>query len=190
MLQNLEVREMIRLLELARAPELTSEKAAAVWREIQRRAASAPAMGAAGTGDLVRRLQESVIQVARELVASLVPDTLIPSGAVRSTATELPKVLVYETDDLSISISFAGHPGSERLRLIGQVAPKTEIELPAGGRIAVFSEREMFATNLDEFGEFIVQGVPPGNLHMDILLGSDAIQISPIQTQSVQVMEE
>jgi len=190
MLQNLETREMLRLLELARAPEVTSEKAAAVWREIQRRTAAPPVTGAAGAGDFWRRFQEGVVQSAREVVASLVPETLMPSGAVRSAAIELPKVLVYQTDALSISISFAGRPGSDHLRLIGQVAPKVEAELPPGGQIAVFSERELFAADLDEFGEFVVEGVPPGILHMDILLGSDAIQISPIQTQAVQVMEE
>ena len=190
MLQDMEMREMIRLLELARGPELTSEKAAFVWREVQRRAPSSQALGATDAGDLLRRLRESVVQGARELAASLVPEALAPSGAVRSAATELPKVLVYETEDLTISISFAGNPASERLKLIGQVAPKAEVELAAGGQVAVFSEREMFAAELDHYGEFAVAGVPSGNLHMDIRLGSDSIQISPIQTQAVQVIEE
>lgn len=188
MLDDAESREMMRLLAFATTPEIGAEKAAAVWREVQRR--SRVSSAAPDLSQVLGRLRDGVMSGMRELAATLVPDALVPSAAVRSAGAGRPRLLMYETEDHTISVSFSGRRGSERLKLIGQVAPKRDLEIAPGGKVAVFGASDAAFGEVNAYGEFVLEDVPPGDLHMDIVMGADAIQISPIQTKAVQVMED
>lgn len=179
-LQAAEVREMIWALELAAGPEIEPGRAAAIWSEVKRRARSQSIPVSSG---FLARFREGLVRGCRQVAATLVQEALAPSPAVRSADVAVPTLLVYETEHFAISLSFSGPPDSTHVNLIGQVVPKVATELPSGGKIAVWSEGDTGFADLDERGEFALESVPRGDLHMDILLGTEAIQISPIHTR-------
>ncbi len=186
-LQAQELREMIWALELASAPELSPQKIAMLWREVRSRTSAGAAPGVAG---ILSQMRDGLAHALREVAATLVQESLIPSPAVRGTETALPRLLVYETDEYAISLTFQAPPEATLLKLIGQVVPKIAPDLPPGGEIAVWSEAETKFGRLDTNGEFSVEGVPSGDLHIDILLGTDSIQLSPIHTGALRARED
>lgn len=179
-MQSPEMREMVWALELAAAKEMSREEAYQVWLKVKGRSMESVRENV-GTFD---RLRGSLTRGLREVAASLVQESLLPSLAVRGATSAQPKLLVYETDEFAISVSFSGPPEATRLKLIGQVAPKVSPEIPSGGKIALWSDSETFFAEVNEHGEFSVDNVPRGDLHMDILLGDDCIQLSPIHTRT------
>lgn len=186
-LQTPEMRQMLWALQFSATPEMSHERAAAVWGEVKRQAG---VRSVDDPGEAVRRLWGGLARGWRLVTAMLVPEVLVPSPAVRGAATALPKLLVYETDSFSISLSFMGSPQSDRIKLVGQVVPKVASEIPAGGKVALWSDRETVFGDVNEYGEFTVESASRGELHMDILLGTESIQLSPIQTRAVQVTED
>lgn len=178
LLQTPALREVVWALELAAQPAITAAEAKAVWQRVKKQAAAGAGLGAA-----MRRLRDDIVLGWREVSATLVPEALVPSPAVRGSETAEPALLVYETDAFAISLSLIAPPEANRLRLIGQLVPKTAGAIPAGGKVVVWSERETSTGEVNEHGEFALDGVPRGDLHMDILIGEDAIQLSPIQTR-------
>jgi hypothetical protein len=54
----------------------------------------------------------------------------------------------------------------------------------------VWGESETKFGRLDTNGEFSVEGVQSGDLHIDILLGTDSIQLSPIHTGALRARED
>jgi hypothetical protein len=172
-------------LELAARPEMSAADAARIWQEVRRRADESPL-----TGDAVRRLRDGLVRGWRQLTASLVQETLIPSPAVRGPEAARPALLVYETDEFAISLSFSAPNEADRLRMVGQLVPKRAREIPAGGKVLVWSEHATSSGELNDHGEFALDELPRGDLHMDILLGGDSIQISPIQTRPNPIREE
>jgi hypothetical protein len=186
-LQSPELREMIWALELSAVPELGPQKIEAIWREVRARASGNAPPELAG---IMTQMKESLARGLRVIAATLVQETLIPSPAVRGTETASPKLLVYETEEYAISLTFQTLPESTRLKLIGQVVPKTAPDLGPGGEVAVWSESETSAGPVNPNGEFTLEGVPAGDLHIDILLGTDSIQLSPIHTGAARAKED
>ena len=126
------------------------------------------------------RLRAFLGGAVRELTATLVTDTLVPSPAVRGSNLALPKLLVFETDEhaVSISVSLEG----ERTRLLGSIVPKLSESIPSGGSATIYGGTEPMRVDVSDHGEFEAAGVPRGDLHIDIELGDVRIQISPIHT--------
>jgi hypothetical protein len=181
------VREVHWALELAASPKVSPAEAAQIWQRVKQ---EATADAGADLSGAIRRLRAGLLRGWREVTATLVQEALIPSPAVRGTASAQPALLVYETDAFAISLSFSAPPETNRLRMVGQLVPKTATEIPAGGKVVVWSERETASSEVNEHGEFALDDIPRGDLHMDILLGEDAIQLSPIQTRSSRDREE
>lgn len=187
MFQDPAVREVHWALELAASPRVSAGEAEQIWRQVRRRISEPRGVDMAGA---VRRWRDGLAQGWREVTATLVQEALIPSPAVRGAETAQPALVVYETGDFAISLTFSAPPETERLRLIGQVVPKTASALPPGGQVVVWSERETRTGEVNENGEFAIEGVPRGELHMDILIGDDAIQLSPVPTRSSRNPED
>ena len=185
--QDPAVREVHWALELAASPPVPDAEAARIWRLVRARAAAST--GSDVTGAL-RRLRDGLKSGWREITATLVPDALLPSLAVRGVEAAQPALLVFETDAFAISLSLSSPPEQNRVRMVGQLVPKSATEIPAGGRVVVWSGRETAAGEVNEHGEFAFDGLPHGDLHMDILIGDDAIQLSPIQTRAGRRTEE
>jgi hypothetical protein len=180
------MREIRWALELIARPELSGEKAAAVWFETKRRLVETDLETRIPLG----RLRDALAGKWREITGILVQDSLAPSAAVRSAGVAAPKLLVFETPDFLISLSFSGRPEAQRLEIIGQIAPRTADHLPPGGRIEVWSDSETNFGEINDRGEFALEEVPRGDLHIDILMGGDSIQLSPIHTRTVQLLED
>lgn len=186
-LRSEEMREVIWALELASCASVDSVTADGIWREVKRRAAVRPGAEVIRTA---RTIWGEVSRGLREVVATLDQRTLRPAAAVRSAGEDRPRVLIYETDQYAVSLTFSGAPEATRVSMIGQIVPKAATSIPEGGRVAVFSDRETSLAAVNEFGEFSVSGVRRGSLHMDLLLGTESIQISPIETSAVRTLEE
>jgi hypothetical protein len=186
-LQTPSIREVHWALELAAGHQVSRVQADRIWQQVKGMASEGAESAAGGA---LRRLREGLLQGWRQISASLVQEILVPSAAVRGAESAEPALLIYETDRFAISLSFSRPNETSRLRLVGQLAPKSATEIPAGGRIIVWGNQESATSELDERGEFALDPVPGGDLHMDILLGKDAIQLSPIQTRSGGTREE
>jgi len=165
-----ELRDLLWTLELAGA-ELEPARVEQAWQEARR---------AASAGGLAQRVRQSVGGAVRDLVASLAPETLVPSPAVRGAGSAVPGMQVFVTDEYAVSISLAGPPQADRLRLIGNVTPRAAQELPSGGRATIYCGTEVIHAGIAALGEFEAERVPRGDLHIDIELGASRIQLSPI----------
>lgn len=172
-----EVREMMWALEFAAARPVDAATAAKVWRDVrERRGATA-------------RVRDAVDRGLRQVVAMLVPESLAFSTAVRSGEGANPRLLVYETDQFTVSLAFDSPPESAVVALTGQVVPRVSQHLPAGGVVRVWNASGTAETALNEYGEFSLRSLRHGDLHMDIILGGDNIQISPIHTRAARERE-
>ncbi|MCA9730045.1 MAG: hypothetical protein KC729_20345, partial [Candidatus Eisenbacteria bacterium] len=136
-------------LLVAGAPEPGAGLMARTWSAILQDAA----------GRKVRSLVENVRAVAAEVWATLVADSLVPSAAVRGAATASPRLLVYETPEYSVSLSFLTGADRGRTDLVGTVVPKQAPELPAGGSVEVADRTDVEPAKVSEFGEFRFDGI-------------------------------
>lgn len=139
------------------------------WRHIERARALDPAARAiAHAGDALRGI-----------VAVLVGDTARPSHAVRGATTALPRVLVYETDAVGISLSIEEH-GERAIAVKGQIMPRHEPSLPDGGRAIVAADEACVEVPLGAFGEFDAGVVPRATLHVVVVIGSTRVELPAV----------
>jgi hypothetical protein len=106
-----------------------------------------------------RELAAGVRAAVAEIWATLSADSLQPSAAVRGADDAMPRLLVYETADYSVSLSFVPAAEQGSTDIIGQVVPKSALELPQGGQVQVRNRPELDAYRVSEFGEFRISGL-------------------------------
>jgi hypothetical protein len=180
-----ETRRTLLTLELT-AAAVSDQEAESIWESARREcgfAASsattgdgAPVLSEQGRADRPRGFRALAGRLG-DLFATLVPDGPLESAAVRGTAL-LPRLLVYETDDHTISLAL--NPRGERVEIAGSVTPKGAGELPAGGRATVYGETGECSAHLNDHGEFLIPGIPRSDLHLELELGDTRVQVSPI----------
>jgi len=107
----------------------------------------------------VRDLASGIGAAAKELWATLTADSLAPSHAVRAADQATPRLLVYETPDYSVSLSFIPTEEKGRTDILGQVVPKNAMELPEGGEVRIANRPDLEAYRMSEFGEFRISGL-------------------------------
>lgn len=114
----------------------------------------------------------------REIWAVLVSPPLVPSHAVRGTAT--PRLMMYETDEFVVSISIS--EGSARMtrELLGKVIPRVATRLPEKGRVILRQSGREETGDLSEFGGFRFVDIPSGEIAISIEVASALIRIPPI----------
>ncbi len=117
----------------------------------------------------------------REIVATLVADSLRPSAAVRGAVSASPRLLVYDTDAYAISVS--ADREADRCVLRGQVTPTAADELPPRRTVTVRASASSTPTeaDLNEFGEFVFDALPWGEFELTFTLGSDRVHIPPFR---------
>lgn len=165
-----ELRDLLWTLELAGA-ELDPDRVEQVWQE---------AKDTARARGLTQRLRDGLTGAVRDLVASIAPETLVPSPAVRGSGAAVPAVQVFVTDEYAVSLSVTVSSQADQVRLVGSITPRTSQDLPSGGRATIYGGTEVIGVDVNSLGEFEAERVPPGDLHIDIELGASRIQLSPI----------
>lgn len=171
--------ELVRLLRDARLPVVpealasdTLPRVLALARERDaRRAAEA---SPSDQGEWWARARAA----AREFVAVLVGDSLTPTHALRGGGG--PRVLRYEAGDYALSIALSEGPRGRQLR--GQVTPRAAAELPEARRALLHvtsreAEVHIVDGEVSEFGEFLFDAVPAGEVHLSILAGEEVIRV-------------
>lgn len=106
-----------------------------------------------------RQLATEIREAAAEVWAVLIADSLAPSAAVRGGNHASPRLLVYETPEYSVSLSFLPAAEKGHADILGQVVPKSALELPAGGEVQVTNRPDLQGYQVSEFGEFRISGV-------------------------------
>jgi len=114
-------------------------------------------------------------------VASVVSESLRPSPAVRGSTLASPRLMIFETDALVISISISEPSPTQVRQLVGSIAPKMAQSLHAGGRATVVSGLKRIHAEIDEHGEFEAAIIAPEDFRIEIELGSDRILVLPSQ---------
>jgi hypothetical protein len=163
-----------RLLAAARVAPVAAPSAEMIdraWRRIAR-------------ARLVDRAIARAGEALETVVAALVGDSTEPSPAVRGATTAVPRVLVYETDDVGISISLAGH-GESEITLKGQVMPRHDTSLPDGGRVVIAAGDHGVELSLGAFGEFDAGTLPRETLHLVFVIGSARIELPAVPVGGV-----
>lgn len=106
---------------------------------------------------------------------------LQPVAGVRAAAAqESQGQLVYTTETADIALNFRRRPENGKLDLDGQVFPNEGEEPGVFGVRILRGTEEVGATATDELGEFVFEGVAPGEYQ--ILLSSQEVEIliSPV----------
>jgi hypothetical protein len=131
----------------------------------------------------VREAASGIRSAARELWATLTADSLVPSAVVRSGDHATPRLLVYETPDYAVSLSFIPTEEKGRTDILGQVVPKNAMELPEGGEVHIANRPELEAYRMSEFGEFRIAGLTciEGS-HLTLAFPEMRIHLGPLPT--------
>lgn len=159
------------------SPEPEPGVVAEIWREAQRRTQPQPETEVPfAAGRPARGLRSTF----RRLAATLRPVPLQPALAVRGPAVAAPRLLIFETEEHTISLSISLSPAPGGARIIGGIAPKAGCTLASGGRVALYAGGQALTGEISSYGAFTLDGVPIGDLHLEINLGGDVIEISPI----------
>lgn len=165
-----EMQDLLWTLELA-GTDLSPERVEQVWQEAKR---------AASAAGLAQRVRDGLSGAVRDLVASIAPETLVPSPAVRGRGSARSGMQVFVTDEYAISVSISDSAQAGRLRVVGSVTPRLSPELPGGGRVTIYGGAEVIGADINQNGEFDAEPVPRGDLHIDVELGETRIQLSPM----------
>jgi len=160
-------------------PELVSE---IEWARAEADRLSTSALPSPGsTGDSWAARVRSGI--ARLLEAALVADSWMDQAvAVRGSSNASPRILVYETEDYTVSISLhlGADPQQPEVDLIGQMAPRQGTALPAGiVAHLVTDDGASLDSSVEPYGEFRFETLRSQPASLAIDFGSDRIEIGP-----------
>jgi hypothetical protein len=169
--------QAVRLLDRLHHSRLSAPPRPLVERALRRVLEEAGTAVPAG----FERLTAFLTRGLREAVAALVSDSWTPSHAVRSVSHASPRTLLYETDRLTITVSFREGAHRETTDILGQVAPKREDRLASGGRVVLGCQSEVAEDTLSELGEFAFRDVSRGTHLLALELGDDLVRIGPIE---------
>ncbi len=125
----------------------------------------------------VRERLEVAAGVAREVLASLVADSLSPSPVLRGAATaEAPRTLLFEAPGFSIAVSvFPSGPG--RVNVLGQISPLRAGVVPLEGQEVVLEAAgRTWTTRLSAYGEFAFRHLPRGTMEVSFLLAGSRLR--------------
>jgi hypothetical protein len=141
--------------------------------------ASAPAAGMdlpaeTATGD---DWWQQVRAGLREVIAELIADSVEPSPVLRGVASAEPRMLLYETDAFSITLSLKPGQSPATRDWIGQVAPRGSHELPPEGQAILRREGRQKTVWLSAYGEFAFREEPEGVSELSIAVGEYLVHL-------------
>lgn len=168
-----EIRNLIGAMRISGHPEPSDDLIRSTWKRIQ----------SLGSGEeaVVRELIGTVREKLREVWATLAPDALAPSLAVRGTTSASPRLLVYESEDYAISLSFTFSRECQAMDILGKVIPKTSTQIPPEGRVVLYEDDSEHEAELGEHGGFRYTQIRRGPIRLDIELGEYRIHLPRIE---------
>ena len=133
-----------------------------------------------------RELADQVIdEVVQTFRAVLLADSWQDQAlAVRGSSTAAPRILIYESEAYTVSLSFEAGPDPENLELelIGQVTPRKATDIPTGSTASIVDDDSGIPaeSEIGEFGDFRFGALTKSPKHIALLLGTDRIEIGPL----------
>ncbi len=103
-----------------------------------------------GWGERLRRGLEVV-------VANLVADSWQPQMGIRGADTASPRLLRFESDSYSITLSILGGGSASRFSIMGQVVPPGGARVGVGARAVATLGEKTASAQLSPHGEFILK---------------------------------
>jgi hypothetical protein len=113
---------------------------------------------------------------ARRLLAALAFDSRVQPQFVglRAVQTRVRRLL-FQAENIEVDLEMAPSSTSREVRLTGQVtAGGTD---PSGGLLRLSSADEEWLTQLDESGEFWLDGLTPGAYHLEVVVEDRLIDV-------------
>jgi hypothetical protein len=130
---------------------------------------------------LLKALNELIERISQKLTqswAELKTDSLQAGAAFRGMDLAAPRMLSYETDRYSITISLQRSDDSRIEKIAGQIAPIDQPNLPAGGVATLENGTILVDCPLSRFGEFEFED-PDGDMdELNILIEGSIIRIN------------
>ena len=109
------------------------------------------------------------IPALREVIASVVFDSLAQPALAGARGTATARQIVLRAEEFDIHVRISGEP--ERRHMTGQVLARGETDFVQGATLHLVRDGKRFeSTSVDKLGEFEFQGVPAGllSLQMDL----------------------
>ncbi|MCK4414608.1 MAG: hypothetical protein KAY32_13825 [Candidatus Eisenbacteria sp.] len=113
----------------------------------------------------------------REVWAALVADSLQTHAAPCRSGTPPPRMLLFETEELAITISLCPGEGADRRDIKGQVVPKEGTGLPRDGLVLAVQGDQQWQSPVSAFGEFRLEAIGAGADDVSILLGDTRVRL-------------
>ncbi|MBD3237389.1 MAG: hypothetical protein GF330_11835 [Candidatus Eisenbacteria bacterium] len=118
-----------------------------------------------------------------EVWAHLVDDSLAPSAAFRASVVDAgPRILLYESDHHSITLSLQSQGEGDRFDLAGQVIPDHDTPLPSSAQAILHRGEALQEAPLSAHGEFAFRDLPATasqpETELDIVLEDLLIRLS------------
>jgi hypothetical protein len=170
-----QVRKLVGAMRIAGHPDPSGELILTTWSRIQ--ALDSSQRDRADARDVI----DSVKDKLREIWATLAPDALAPSLAVRGTTSASPRLLVYESDDYAISLSFSLKGDGRTMDILGKVIPRTSAYIPPGGHVILFEDDSEHEAELEEYGGFRFGDICRGPIRVDVEVGDYRIHLPRIE---------
>ena len=139
-----------------------------------------PGWAAANAGNLFRLKKPGVVTIAREIIASLVYDSLNEPLPLGVRKRDLPaRQALYKTDGMQLDLKI--EVGDENGLIIGQiVADQSGLDI-VGLQIELTDKGEVIGkSRTNALGEFIFQGLPDGNYELQVVLSDTMVKLPPL----------
>ena len=138
-----------------------------------------PTRAAASAEKTFRVRKPGIMQVAREVVASLVYDTAIAPLQAGVRGHELPaRQALYRTDNLQLDLKI--ELGDEKGLIIGQVVADKPDTVITGLEVELTQRGEVVGkSTTNALGEFIFQDLPKGNYELQVVFNDTMVKLPP-----------
>jgi len=169
------------IVALAGSPTWSSLRSEIQWAEDEAGRLSGDSGAGPGIGQHVVDAARGAFQAVR---ATLLADSWTDmAGAVRGNSLAAPRVLVYETDAYTVSLSYQPGPDPKRTEIdvLGQVTPRRGTSLPAESRAALRAgPHPEIVVPVDACGEFRFTALHKTPRRLLLTVGRDQIEMVPL----------
>lgn len=122
-------------------------------------------------------LGERLRQGLEVVVANLVADSWQPQPGIRGADTASPRLLRFERDGYSITLSLLGDSSARRFSMMGQVVPPGGARMGAGAKALAAVGEKTITASLSPHGEFILKELTPDLTEIMIEISDKQIRL-------------
>jgi hypothetical protein len=115
-------------------------------------------------------------RVSERIVAALTFDSRTQPQFVglRASQTQVRRLL-FQADRIEVDLEMTPRPGTERVRLMGQVtAGGTD---PSGGAVSLSNDSQEWLARLDESGEFLIEDLERGAYRLEVAIEDRVVEV-------------